>query len=204
MTAASPHHAPSSDTRLFMERLFGDEPLDGLIEVRAWPAERERVVRVFCANVTDAEREIGRFARQRLNVFVGVALRRSAGNGTKANLASARALWIDVDDLADVGAREDFAIRLERFPLPPTLRIWSGGGEHVYWLLQDPVSLAAPDAIVGFERRLRGLAATLGGDPTCCEAARVLRVPGTANYPNADKRAKGRVPSLCVALRGLR
>ena len=204
MTAPAPHSAPSSDTRLFLERLFGDEPLAGLIEVRAWPAERERVLRQFCPTVADAEREIGRLARQRLNVFVGVALRRSAGDGTKHNLASARALWIDVDDLADVGAREEFEIRLERFPLPPTLRIWSGGGQHVYWLLQEFVSLATPEAIAGFERRLRGLAATLGGDPACCDVSRVLRVPGTVNHPNADKRAKGRVPALCVALRGLR
>ena len=50
--------------------------------------------------------------------------------------------------------------------------------------------------IAEFEAALKGVAHFLGGDLAATDASRILRVPGTVNYPDEKKRARGRVPVL--------
>lgn len=204
MTAAAQQQAAQGDPRLFLEHVFGRDLLGGLIEVRAWEADEEGARRRFAASLNEAERAIAEFSRKRLNVCVGMSLRRSSANGTKENLATVRVLWVDVDDLADQSAREDLEIRIERFPLRPSFRIWSGGGEHLYWKLSEPLDVSTPKGIATVEKRLRALQRAFDSDPSVVDAARVMRVPGTVNYPDAKKRKKGRIDGLCVAIEGFR
>lgn len=78
----------------------------------------------------------------------------------------------------------------------PTTIIFSGGGYQALWKLREPVvidgDLARAEDI---ERRNRHLANVLDGD-ACGDVARLLRLPGTMNLPDAKKAAKGRVPAL--------
>jgi hypothetical protein len=203
--SAVPQLTPVSDARLFLARIFGEDLGGGLIEVRAWPADRPQgAARRFCRSVAEAEHVVGQLSRQRLNVCIGIATRRSAENGKKSNLCSLRALWADVDGLVDQGAREELEVKLEGFPLRPSFRIWSGGGEHLYWTLREPIDVSTPNGVAAAERKLVGLQRALGADPSATDASRVMRCPGTVNFPDAGKRAKGRLPSLCVAIQGLR
>ena len=48
-----------------------------------------------------------------------------------------------------------------------------------------------------FERVLKGLAAKVGGDLAATDASRVLRLPGTTNFPNAKKVAAGLAAQPC-------
>ena len=203
-SAATSEHALASDTRLFLSRIFPDDPLPGWIELRAWGADKRAVERHFARSVADAERIVAELVRRRLNVFVGIALRRTPDSGRKDNLLCVSAFWADIDDLTDIGAREEFEIRLADFPHTPSITVWSGGGLHCYWCLREPYDLTTPERVAYFEARLRGIAQRLHADSSCCEAARVLRVPGSVHFPDKAKRDKGRVPGLCVALRGLR
>ena len=71
----------------------------------------------------------------------------------------------------------------------PSAVVDSGGGYWGLWRLDQE---AAPDAI---QSRLRWLAMKLGGDKTT-DPSRIMRLPGTVNWPDEGKRAAGQVPAL--------
>lgn len=76
----------------------------------------------------------------------------------------------------------------DRVPAP-TIIVDSGNGYQALWKLEQPI---ASDAA---KSRNRWLEDRLGGD-SCHNVDRVLRLPGTVNWPDSRKRAKGRVPVL--------
>jgi hypothetical protein len=94
----------------------------------------------------------------------------------KADVTHAPALWVDVDG---VTAEEGYN-RVIQAPVPPSIVVFSGGGVHAYWLLNQPVAINAATRDK-FEATLRALAKATGGDEQTCEVARVMRLPGTVN-----------------------
>jgi hypothetical protein len=65
---------------------------------------------------------------------------------------------------------------------PPTLRVDSGGGLHVYWVLDEPIARKVWQSIA---RKFSALAKQHGllADPArTADIASVLRIPGTWNY----------------------
>ena len=105
------------------------------------------------------------------NVYFGPAMRKSRGD-TKKDVLGAKALWVDVDDLARPLST-----------LPPSLVVFSGHGWHLYWLLDEPVTDI--DRLEELNKLLATDVPT--ADKTCYNANRVLRVPGTKNLKEADK-----------------
>ena len=174
----------TTEARRFLERIFDRVP--GFIEIRAL-AEDAPPNRTFHATVDDALRQISTLAERQQNIYVGVATRRTTANGTKRNLESASALWVDMD-FWDEGDREALEVGLKGFPLPPSLRVCSGGGEHLYWSLDEPFPLDNPTNVDRFEAVLKGLCDVLGGDRDATDTSRILRIPGTMNYPDQRKR----------------
>jgi RepB DNA-primase from phage plasmid len=71
-------------------------------------------------------------------------------------------------------------MQLDKFPLAPSIVINSGGGFHVYWVLDSAVDLQFDS--LEFRDVLRRTARALNGDLAAAEGARVLRVPGTLNH----------------------
>lgn len=81
-------------------------------------------------------------------------------------------------------------------PGAPTIVIDSGGGHQGLWMLGGPYAIDGDMTRVDeYERRNYGLELAVQGD-RCRNIDRVLRLPGSVNWPNAKKRAKGRVPKL--------
>ncbi len=87
-------------------------------------------------------------------------------------------------------------------PIPqPTACVFSGGGYQPLWRLAQPIPIvgdAAADRIASAEQAERyniGLEWAFGGDH-CFNVDRILRLPGTINYPDAKKRARGRIKQL--------
>jgi len=103
----------------------------------------------------------------------------------KADIESARWCHVDIDPPFEPEAKRAELTSLE---LPPTLIVHSGNGLQALWRLDGE-----HDDLVAVEHVNAALAARLGGDK-CQNIDRLLRVPGTVNYPDAGKRAKGRVP----------
>ena len=118
---------------------------------------------------------------------------------SKAQIVALRGLHVDIDapkngEPFDKGAVLA-AVRADR----PTFVVDSGGGVHAYWLFDQPIA-ATPDTVATVEALNRALIAKFNGDPAASNVDRVMRVPGTGNWPDAKKRAAGRRPSLAKVM----
>jgi hypothetical protein len=100
---------------------------------------------------------------------------------SKDDVATVTYMHVDIDD-------DDPAVleQLTDFTLPPTAVVFSGGGYHAYWRLNEPCA-----DLAHAERCNISLAQSLGGD-NCHNVDRIMRLPGTLNIPNKKKREKGR------------
>jgi len=116
------------------------------------------------------------------NLFFGIATRDGRGGG-KQNIVNIPAVWCDVD-YKDT-PRESLKKRYQRLPFKPSAGVKSGGGVHLYWFLNEPIT---PAEILEVENVNHRLADVLGGDHNSCDAARILRVPGTVNHKYGDGR----------------
>ena len=68
--------------------------------------------------------------------------------------------------------------RIGALGLPePSFLVDSGRGFYAIWLI-EPLPRKALPRWQEAQRCLVGLLAPLGSDPACCDAARVLRIPG--------------------------
>lgn len=112
-------------------------------------------------------------------------------------------LHVDIDPRAgeDLDQERARALKLMRKPSdrglpPPTVIIDSGGGYQGFWRLDVPVPIDGDEAAAKDAARYnQQIELILGGDQ-CHNVDRIMRLPGTVNWPNEVKRKKGRVPAL--------
>lgn len=125
------------------------------------------------------------------NAGFGVSVRRDIeGSGGAENLLHTRAVWVDIDD-PDIST-ESIDQRAEDNGYPqPHYVIRTGGGVHLYWILNEPHMLDTQPSRRDFSKRLKLLTQAFEGDEKCCEPARIMRAPGTPNmkphYPADDR-----------------
>lgn len=120
----------------------------------------------------------------------------------KIDIAAAVALHVDVDPRAgeDLELERKRALKvLREYEPAPSVIIDSGGGFQGFWLLNAPVELVGdPDDDARHfpvEDRNRHIAIGLQAD-NCHNIDRIMRLPGSVNWPDAKKRKKGRVARL--------
>jgi hypothetical protein len=105
---------------------------------------------------------------------------------SKETVCEITSLYVDLDH-AKIDITPDAILRvLETLEYPPSKVVNSGHGFHAYWLLTEALPVS-PELIAQTEIALRELANMLGGDPACCEIARLLRLPGSMNTKNGEK-----------------
>lgn len=111
---------------------------------------------------------------------------------SKKDIQAARGAHCDLDPPKDGSAWDKGEVigALTEHNVPPSLIIDSGNGVQPVWLLDS----AARDW-AEIEAANIGIRDTFGGDD-CHNIDRLLRVPGSVNYPNKAKRERGRVPCL--------
>lgn len=129
----------------------------------------------------------------------------------RETLAAVHYLHVDVDprigeDLQK--ERERIAKLVEAPPnnIPrPTAVVYSGGGYNAIWRLDQPIAItgeseeqriACAEDIKRYNIQLEW---DFGGDH-CHNVDRILRLPGSVNWPDAKKRGRGRVPTLAKLL----
>ena len=140
------------------------------------------------------------------NVYFAVnsLLRRLDKKAEKSDIACVEFFHVDLDPRSG----EDIQVERERIRKrlngslsndgipPPTLVIDTGGGFAGYWKLASPIEVNGdPNKIAEAERYNRWLTNTLGGDGACFNVDRIMRLPGTVNWPDKKKQARGRVPA---------
>lgn len=111
---------------------------------------------------------------------------------TKADITAVRFAHVDIDPpkgSASFTPEEREAAYDRLHAAEPCTINWSGNGWQGLWRLDGGVS---HDEV---EQINRGLIEALGGDTGTHDASRLLRVPGTINWPDGRKRNIGRVPA---------
>lgn len=112
----------------------------------------------------------------------------------KSDIVAARFAHVDIDPPKGCGFFDKAAkvAALESAALPPSFIVDSGGGVQAFWALDGDTTTAEVEA------QNRGLVARFGGDAACWNVDRLMRLPGTINWPNAKKRSAGRSPALAA------
>jgi hypothetical protein len=164
-------------------------PLDaaGYLNLRVFsPFPHNTLIKMSDPDAMDRIAAWVRQHRKFQDLYMGVAERRTDENGTKENCAVIRVLFCEIDFKDQTEAEVRAALAAYRFP--PSIIVHSGGGLHVYWILDAPANLADPDTLATVEGAVRELVRVLGGDPNAVDASRVLRIPGTFNHKYGELR----------------
>jgi hypothetical protein len=116
---------------------------------------------------------------------------------TKRDITGARFVHVDIDPPKTGGRFDKPAIigALDSLECPPSIIIDSGGGLQAFWRLDDRHENLA--AIEEINRQVRDYFSA----DNCQNIDRVMRLPGFTNWPDAKKRARGRVPALATVAR---
>jgi hypothetical protein len=128
----------------------------------------------------------------------------------QANALSIKVFAIDIDfkggangyDNQPEALKELFRFLKEVKLPPPSIIVGSGGGMHVYWTIERPMS---PDewTPVAFQLAAATLQHNLKCDTQCTiDIARVLRVPGTYNMKQVDAMGNGMRPVTIITDKG--
>jgi len=120
---------------------------------------------------------------------------------TKAQFVLAEWVYADCDP-ADAetpeAAKARYLNAIDTYQHPPTLIVDSGNGIQVYWRLETPVG---PGQFVWVELASKAIMESLGAKAGTQNVDRLLRVPGTINWPNATKKRNGRIACMTALLR---
>lgn len=111
---------------------------------------------------------------------------------SKNDISEARYLHVDVDPPFD---RERTLEALRTAQAPPSLIVDSGNGLQAFWGLEE----ASTDLKTVEELNSRLITAYCGDSGTY-NVDRLMRLPGTVNFPSDKKRQAGRVPVLAAII----
>jgi len=157
--------AQTTETQEFITLLHGD--CGDLLVVREIPAQgraEQHFMRLDSA--------LTYIPPTNTNVYIGM-FGHNSKDATADTATSAGAVWADFDDTGDAA---EVMARIRSAGLPnPSIIVSSGHGIHAYWLL---AKRARPGEVVPV---LKALAAALDSDSSVCDAARIMRLPGSLN-----------------------
>lgn len=141
------------------ELIFQDAPQNTYIEVTQLPSNRRYIA---------PDKINGALSQPGTDIYFAPALRKNPGT-TREDVFGTRVLWADVDR-----STQPYST------FPPSIVVHSGGGWHLYWLLNEWCT-----DVNTIEDANKALMEDVDGDH-CWNANRLLRVPGTYNskYPN--------------------
>jgi hypothetical protein len=103
---------------------------------------------------------------------------RARQSSSELDVSQLVSFYADVDSVKILG--NNLAIPL------PSLVVSSGHGYHLYWYTADPIPVNGGNR--DYLRAInRGLAKAVGGDSTCSDLSRMLRIPGFTNHKPPSK-----------------
>jgi RecA-family ATPase len=122
-------------------------------------------------------------ARRGAGIFVTVNRTTLRGRRNNENITEVRAYYADCDGVSE----DEIRVRMLALGLTPHIIVKSSEGKwHLYWCVDG-----AP--LEGFGATQKTLAELFGSDPSVCDLARVMRLPG---FPHQKDGSKGEVACL--------
>lgn len=148
----------------------------------------------FAADVEAALDDAAKASANGFNIYWTVNYVRPGLNRkpAKADITHARFVHVDIDPPKSGGAfdKGEITAAILDIETPPSFIIDSGGGLQAFWRLDGPCQNLA--AIEGINTQARDW---FDAD-ACQNIDRLMRVPGSVNYPNKQKMARGRTPKM--------
>jgi hypothetical protein len=169
------------------------------------PNDDSRIPTETFKDVEKARRFIAAHMQKQRNIHYNVNKCKAdqSRKATRADIVAIEYLHVDIDPADDETPeqfRERISAKIQAFDRPPTFTINSGNGVHLLWKLRTKIKPDADGPITAdVEARNKALAEHFGADDAY-EINRMLRVPGTKNYPDASKSERGRVPVASVLI----
>jgi hypothetical protein len=178
--------SPAARREDFLAALYRQAEPAHWLEIRCIHPETE-VSRVLWSPVGDQSRlaavlrQADAMNKAGFGVYFAPCLRREKKGDAQA-VVSVPALWIDIDCDDDPGQRAAALETLRTFDQQPSILLDSGGGWHVYYLLDTPYVLENDEDRQHIAHILHGLSAALGGDTDYVKSvASLMRLPDSAN-----------------------
>jgi hypothetical protein len=160
-----------------------------------WPADRDEALRWIVAN------------NEHSNLYFSVNTAKPVPKKPlKKDIEALNAVHADVDPQGgtDLGEERErlinLAAELAGRKRPPSFVLDSGGGIQAFFVAAESCPADPTEYIHEVETYNARLACVLGGDITTRNADRIMRVPGTVNWPDQRKRDRGRVPTMASLL----
>jgi len=182
----APVLSPTTHREDFLAALYGQADPALWLELRCIHPETE-ASRVLWSPVGDQSRraavlrQADAMNKAGFGVYFAPCLRREKKGDAQA-VASAPALWVDIDCDDDPDQRAAALEKLHIFDQKPSILLDSGGGWHVYWLLDSSYTLENDEDRQHIAHILHGLSAALGGDTDYVKSvASLMRLPESAN-----------------------
>lgn len=173
------------------------------IDTRAFRAEQEGELRAWL-EAQGAHRNIYFSVNPTFPAYIDRAAADGRSKKTEAtDIEAMVCLHVDLDprEGEDVAAeqrriRERLTTNLPAGVPPPTLVVFSGGGCQGFWALREPVRLDGSKAAAEGAKRWNLQLEVVFGADHCHNIDRIMRLPGTVNWPDSKKKAKGRTAAL--------
>lgn len=146
---------------------------------------------------------------QSRNIYfhVNPALSSLNKKATREDIKELAWLHVDIDPRAGEGLEDErqraLALLTTRLPPgvpPPSAVVFSGGGYQGFWRLEDPMPINGHEEAFEEAKRYNQQLELLFGADNCHNVDRIMRLPGTINWPDAKKAKKGRVPTLAKVI----
>jgi len=125
---------------------------------------------------------------------------------SKTDILELRWHHVDIDFRAGENHEDEYARILKLVENPPcgvprpTCALFSGGGFQAFWRREEPIPINGDPAAADEAARYNLQLELVFGADQCHNVDRIMRLPGTTNYPDARKRAKGRTERLAEIL----
>lgn len=151
----------------------------------------------FAKTLPECEPAITRFNAEGLNTYFALASFTEKGSRTAAKAQLMRALFIDIDCSPEgdgkyrtqqeaLDALTGFLAETGLDKLSTPWLVSSGGGIHAYWAFEEDAPIEQWKTLAENFKRLCKRNGLLIDMTVTADAARVLRVPGTTNWKQAD------------------
>lgn len=140
-------------------------------------------------------------AKRNIYFHVNPVRQPEKGKATKGDVLRLEWFHVDIDPIRKKPLIEEQKRILSELQttdmLPkPTAIIFSGGGYQAFWKLTTPIEVGGDVPKIEEAERFNVQIAKLLSADNCHNADRIMRLPGTINWPNATKRANGQEPVM--------
>ena len=213
-TCQQPKPAPEA-TIAFLRNAFGDNPVtitailsDPNNRPKIWPKHSGKTLTRTLKSEEEIKKWVTGATRSAINLYF-TANRLEGTHGKKPlkiDIKGAIWLYCDCDprpgyDVAE--EQERILNEIRNHPIPPTVVVFTGGGYQCLWRLAPEVIIASEEDIPAIEDRNIWLGSKFTLADNTQNIDRLLRLPGSVNYPDERKKKKGRVEALAYIVEDL-